>query len=104
MPDSLSYMRKKFWKVTDARVWFSAANRDAFLGLHRLVQAIGPASPGHEAPGELVDDDDLGPAVVALLDQVVDVALLKSVMGFESPWLHGVQHRDHLRVVEVVDA
>ena len=23
MPESLSYMRKKFWKVTEARVWFS---------------------------------------------------------------------------------
>ena len=23
MPEILSYMRKKFWKVTEARVWFS---------------------------------------------------------------------------------
>jgi hypothetical protein len=23
MPDSFSYMRKKFWKVTEASVWFS---------------------------------------------------------------------------------
>ena len=23
MPQTFSYMRKKFWNVTDARVWFS---------------------------------------------------------------------------------
>ena len=39
-----------------------------FLGLDRLVQAIAPAASGHEAAGELVDDDDL-----AVLDHVVDV-------------------------------
>ena len=39
-----------------------------FLGLDRLVQAVAPAASGHEAAGELVDDDDL-----AVLDHVVDV-------------------------------
>jgi hypothetical protein len=34
-------------------------DRHAFLGLHRLVQAVAPAPPGHQAAGELVDDDDL---------------------------------------------
>ena len=42
----------------------------AFLRLHRLVQAVGPAPPGHQAAGELIDDDHL-----AFLDDVVDVAL-----------------------------
>ena len=32
---------------------------DAFLGLDRLVQAVGPAAARHLAAGELVDDDDL---------------------------------------------
>ena len=31
----------------------------AFLGFHRLVQAIGPAPARHQAASELVDDDDL---------------------------------------------
>jgi hypothetical protein len=30
----------------------------AFLGLDRLVQAVGPAPARHQAAGELVDDDD----------------------------------------------
>ncbi len=40
------------------------------LGLDRLVQPVAPAAAGHQAAGELVDDDDL-----AVLDHVVDVAL-----------------------------
>jgi hypothetical protein len=36
-----------------------ALDRDAFLRLDRLVQALGPPPAGHQAPGELVDDDDL---------------------------------------------
>ena len=35
------------------------ADRDALLGLDRLVQALRPAATGHEAAGELVDDDHL---------------------------------------------
>ena len=31
----------------------------AFLGLDGLVQAVAPVPPGHQPPGELVDDDDL---------------------------------------------
>ena len=41
---------------------------DRFLGLQGLVQAVGVAPAGHEAPGEFVDDDDL-----AFLDDVVHV-------------------------------
>jgi hypothetical protein len=33
-------------------------DRHAFLGLHRLVQAVRPAPPAHQAAGEFVDDDD----------------------------------------------
>ena len=32
---------------------------DAFFGLDRLMQAVGPAPPCHEPPGKLVDDDHL---------------------------------------------
>ena len=46
----------------------------ALLGLDRLMQTIGPASPGHRSPGELVDDHDL-----AVRDDVVDLALEQSV-------------------------
>ncbi len=54
------------------------ADGDAFLGFDGLVQAIGPAAAGHEAAGELVDDDDL-----AVLDDVFDVALVEAV-GLDS--------------------
>jgi hypothetical protein len=30
---------------------------DAFLGLDRLMQAVGPAATGHQATGEFVDND-----------------------------------------------
>ena len=41
-------------------------NQDRFLGLERLVQALGIAPPLHHAAGELVDDDDL-----VVLDDVI---------------------------------
>ena len=44
------------------------------LGLDRLVQPVGPAPPGHDAAGELVDDQHL-----ALLHQVVHVLLVQDV-------------------------
>ena len=44
-------------------------DRNVFLCLHRLVQSVGPAPTRHQAPGKLVDDDDL-----ALLHHVVRVA------------------------------
>ena len=51
-----------------------ALDLDLLLGLDRLVQAVAPAAAGHQAAGELVDDDDL-----AVLDHVVDVALEERV-------------------------
>jgi hypothetical protein len=53
--------------VIDARVWFSCWIAP-LLGLHRLMQPLGPAPARHGAAGELVDDDDL-----AVADDVVDV-------------------------------
>ncbi len=50
------------------------ADGDAFLGFDRLVEAVGPAAAGHQAAGELVDDDDL-----AVFDDVLDVALVEVV-------------------------
>ena len=55
-----------------ASVWFSRSDLHAFLGFDGLVQAVGPAAAGHQAAGELVDDDDL-----AVLDDVLDVALVE---------------------------
>ena len=66
----------------------------AFLGLHRLVQTVGPATARHLAAGELVDDDDL-----AVLDQIIDVALVQRV-GAQGLG-HVVQPRDVLGVVQV---
>jgi len=45
---------------------------DLFLGLDRLVNAVGPAAPHHQPPGELVDDDHL-----PVLHHVVLVAQVK---------------------------
>ena len=67
---------------------------DALLGLDRLVQAVGPAPAGHQAAGELVDDDDL-----AVLDDVVDVLLVEGVGA--QRLLDGVERLDVGRVVEV---
>ena len=68
---------------------------DPFLGLQGLVQAVGVAPAGHEAAGELVDDDDL-----AVLDDVVHVPL-EEVVGLEGG-LEVVQDLDVPGVVEVV--
>ena len=70
---------------------------DVLLGLDRLVQAVRPAAARHHAAGELVDDEDL-----AVLDQVVDVALVERVRA--QRLVHEVQRLDVLRVVEVADA
>ena len=51
-----------------------ALDLDLFLRFHRLVQPVAPAPAGHEAAGELIDDDHL-----AVLDHVVDVALEEAV-------------------------
>ena len=50
------------------------ADGDAFFCFDCLVEAVGPAAAGHEAAGELVDDDDL-----AVFDDVLDVALVEGV-------------------------
>ena len=47
---------------------------DAFLRLDRLVQAVGPASALHQAPGEFVDDDHF-----TVFDHVLDVFLVERV-------------------------
>ena len=70
---------------------------DAFLGLDGLVQAVRPAAARHLSAGELVDDDDL-----AVIDQVVDVALVERVRLQRLRDV--VQPLDVGRVVEVADA
>ena len=73
-----------------------ALDLHALLGLDRLVQALAPAPAGHQAAGELVDDDDL-----AVLDDVVAVALEQSV-GLER--LLEVAGQSKVGVVQVLDA
>ncbi len=51
-----------------------ALDTQALLGLDRLVETLRPASTGHLATRELVDDDDL-----AVLDDVVAVDLVQGV-------------------------
>ena len=68
---------KKFCSVIVASVCVLFLDRDAFLGLDRLVQAVAPVAARHQAAGELVDDDDL-----AVLHDVVHVALVE-VVGLE---------------------
>ncbi len=70
-----------------------ALDVDAFLGLDRLVQSVGPAATGHQAPGELVDDDDL-----AVLHDVVLVAVEQRVRPQRR--VKVMHQRDVVRVVE----
>ena len=51
-----------------------ALDAEAFLRLDGLVESLAPASTGHLATRELVDDDDL-----AVLDDVVAVPLVESM-------------------------
>ncbi len=50
---------------------------DAFLGLDRLVEAVGPTAAGHFAAGVFIDDDDL-----VVLHDVLHV-LFENAVGFE---------------------
>jgi hypothetical protein len=77
-----------------------ALDLDALLRLHRLVQAIGPATPGHQPAGELVDDHHLRTAALAGLHHVLHVALLER-MGHQR-LVHRVQDRQRLGIVEVL--
>ena len=79
-----------------ARVWFSFSIFHPFLGLDRLVQAVGPAAARHEAAGELVDDQHL-----AVLHHVIHVPLEQGVGA--QRLLHVVQDLHVAGIVEVVD-
>ena len=74
-----------------------ALDLDLLLGLHGLMEAVGPPATRHEAPGELVHDHDL-----AVVHHVVDVPLEEGV-GAQA--LVDVVEHVHVRgVVEVLDA
>ena len=68
-------------------------DRHTFLGLHRLVQALAPAPPAHQATGELIHDDDL-----ALLHHVMLVAVVQ-VVGPQRR-VQVVHQRDVGRVIQ----
>ncbi len=72
-------------------------DRDALLGLHGLVQALGPAAALEDAAGELVDDLHL-----AVDHRVVDVALVER-LGLQR-LLEVVDQVAVLGLVHVVDA
>ena len=74
MPLSFLYMPEVVLEGNGGEGLVFLADRHAFFGFDRLVQAIRPAAAGHEAAGELVDDDDL-----AVLDDVLHVALVEVV-------------------------
>ncbi|OIQ72195.1 hypothetical protein GALL_461840 [mine drainage metagenome] len=46
---------------------------DTFLGFYGLMQAFTPTPAGHQAPGELIDDDDLAGLYHVVLVTVVQV-------------------------------
>ena len=69
----------------------------AFLGFDGLVQSIGPAAAGHQAPGESIDDDDF-----AVFHHIVDVALVEGV-GLDARF-HIVLQVPVFGVGDVVDA
>ena len=74
MPDELAVLAEVVLEGDGRERLVLALDLDLLLGLDRLVQAVAPAPAGHQAAGELVDDDD--PAV---LDHVVDVELEQRV-------------------------
>src|SRR5436305_12957874 len=70
---------------------------DALFGFDRLMKPVRPATTFHQAPREVVNDDDL-----AVLNDVLMVELVER-MSFES-LLDAVQQFHVRRVVEIADA
>ena len=69
-----------------------AADLHAFLGFNRLMQAFGEAAPGHEATGEVIDDDDF-----AILHDIFFIPLKQS-LGAQAV----IKIRQHLGVIGVI--
>src|SRR5450432_4585120 len=78
-----------------------ALDLDAFLGFDSLMESVGPASSGHQAAGELIDDDHLR-AFVAVFDHVLAVALVGHV-GFQGRF-HVVLPFDGIQAVDIGQA
>ena len=76
-------------------------DRHAFLGLDRLVQAVGPLAAHHLASGVLVDDHHTELAVLVLGDHVVTIALVDGVCAHRL--LEQVRHVHVLAHVERAD-
>src|SRR5262249_10624726 len=74
-----------------------ALNLHAFLGFHRLMQAIGPAAAWHETSGEFVNDYDF-----SIFDHVFNITVIERVRldgGFDVMFEHPV-----LWIGDVADA
>ena len=74
-----------------------ALDLDAFFRLDGLVDAIRIATPIHEAPGKLVDDDDL-----AVFDDVL-LVFAEQLFGFERG-LQLVRELEVGLIVQILDA
>ncbi len=74
-----------------------ALDLHVFLGFNGLVQPVAPAASGHEAAGELIDDDHL-----SVIDHVILVAVIEDVRA--QRLLHVVVPLHVHRVVKVADA
>ncbi len=70
----------------------------AFLGLYCLVQAIAPAAAGHQPAGKFIHNHNLFAAAVAVLDNVVLVAVVQVVSAQRS--IQVVHQRDVGGVVQ----
>ncbi len=71
-----------------------ALDFDAFLGFDGLVETVAPAAAGHQASGELIDDDHL-----AFLHHVIAIALIKNVRA--QRLLHVVIHLDVGSIIQI---
>ena len=81
-------------------------DRNTFLGLDRLVEAVRPAAPGHRPPGELVDDDHLAVAhdvVLVAQPQRVSPQRLVDLVRL-GRMLHLVDVGDACPLLDLVDA
>src|ERR1035438_8229000 len=75
-----------------------ALDLHAFLGFHRLVQAVGPAPPRHQAPRELIHDDHFR-TFVAVLHHVFAIPHIEHVRS--ERLLHVVVEFDVVGIVQV---
>ena len=70
-----------------------ALDGHSFLGFDGLMEPVGPAAPGHEPPGEFVDNDDF-----AVLNHIVLIAVKKRMCAKRR--IQMVHQRNVVRVIQ----